>query len=121
HHTLWPLWDPRDLLLLAVVVAGIALSWSLSRWVTAWLGAALAVALLSAVLVVWTRWTSLALLFTRRITAVLVPVAATVLAVRVALLLPRLSERRWRAPVLLVACGAAVWGVVDSVHQPSPA
>ena len=120
HHTLWPLWDPRDLLLLAVVVAGIALSWSLSRWVTAWLGAALAVALLSAVLVEWTRWTSIALLFPWRITAVLVPVAATVIAVRVAMLLPRLSERRWRAPVLAVACGAAVWGVVDSVQQQSP-
>ncbi len=122
HHTLWTQWRGHDLVLLGVILAGILLARPLRRgvWLRVWLTAALAPGLLAAVIVEWTRWTPLALLFPWRITAVLVPVAATVIAVRAAMLLARLPVRHWRVPVLATAAVAAVWGTLGSARQLSP-
>ena len=122
HHTLWTSWRTHDLALLALIVLAIVLAMPLreGRWLAVWMGVATAIALGSAVVVEWTRWTTLALLFPWRITAVIVPVAATVVAVRLGMLLARWEFRHWRIAVVAVASAAAVWGLVGTITEQRP-
>lgn len=86
HHTLWPQWPVHDLLLLAILVAGILVA---RGWLRVWLVVALIPGLIAAVVVERTYWTWLALLFLWRITTLLVPIAVTVIVAQWMPALPR--------------------------------
>ncbi len=122
HHTLWTSWRTHDLVLLALIVMGIVVARPLQqgRWLAVWMGAVTVISLGSAAVVEWTRWTALALLFPWRITAILVPVAATVVAVRLGMLLAGLRVRHWRVVVVAVAGAAAVWGLASTLREERP-
>jgi hypothetical protein len=122
HHTLWTSWRTHDLVLLALIVVAIVAVRPLleGRWLAVWMAVATLISLGAAVVVEWSRWATLALLFPWRITAVVVPVAATVVAVRLAMLLARLEFRHWRIAVLAVAGAAAAWGLSGTLAQQRP-
>jgi hypothetical protein len=76
---LWPQWPVHDLLLLAILVAGIVVA---RGWLRVWLVVALIPGVVAAIVVETTYWTWLALLFPWRITTLLVPIAITVIVAR---------------------------------------
>jgi hypothetical protein len=122
-HTLFSSWPPDDSTILLVIAAAVivASGLSCSGWITRWILVATAVALLTAGLVYVVRSPSLAFLFPWRISVIVAPVAATVIAVQVSGLLRRLPRDHWRWKVLLVAAVIAVPGVASTVAKQSPA
>ncbi len=129
HHTLYPSWENSDVLLLVVLsLAVLVLLVRRQRWLALWFVVALGVALVSALVVEVTRLTDLALLFPWRISVLLVPIAATVIAVELAAGAWRLigDWLRWIALVAATAVALtglhATWAAVSpSVSDPATA
>lgn len=122
-HTLvtnWPVDDSTLLLVIAIAVIiaplGRVSSW-ISRWILIGTALALGLALISFVL----RNPTLALLFPWRVSVIIVPTAATLIAVRVAQWLSRLPHDHWRAKMLLFAAVIAVPGLASSAAKQAPA
>ena len=122
-HTLatsWPVDDSTLLLVIAIAVIiapiGRVSSW-LTRWILIGTALALALALLSLVL----RNPTLALLFPWRVSVIIVPIAATLIAVRLAQWFSKLPRDHWRAKMLLFAAVIAVPGLASSAAKESPA
>lgn len=108
HHTLLSSWRWYDVAYLVLITAAAILVRPLrhGRWLSVWLIAATVPGLLAAFVVEFTRWAGLALPFPWRISVVAVPVAATVVAVRLGRVLTRLPVRDWT----VLACAAAIGG-----------
>lgn len=122
-HTLFSSWPPDDSTLLLVIAAAVILASGLAcaGWITRWILVATAAALLSAAFVYVVRSPSLAFMFPWRVSVIVAPVAATVIAVQVAGLLRRLPRDHWKWKVILVAAVIAVPGVASTVAKQSPA
>ncbi len=97
HHTLWTNWPRSDLLYIALITIAAGWLWrsGTSAWLARWLSAGLAFALAGAVVVELTRSSTPALLFPWRISVFLVPIAATALAVALAVTVGRALSRSW--------------------------
>lgn len=129
-HTLWFEWPTHDVMRIAVIVAGALLAirtrggWFLGVWLIA----TLSVGLLSALIVGWTYWTTLALLFPWRISVVLLPVAWTILAtVFVAFIRRKLPDQLslpWIfSGVAIVVIGLSVIALrvqIENAQRPAP-
>lgn len=84
QHTLISEWRwSEDWLVVLTIMVGalVAPHVRLGRWMSRWLALSLAVSLAAAFVVWATRWTSLALLFPWRVTALLMPIALAVIVV----------------------------------------
>ncbi len=123
NHTLFTRWPVDDSTLLLVIASAVILAPGLRcyAWLSRWLLVATGAALASAVLVYATRWPTLALLFPWRVSVIVVPVAATLIAVRAAQLLQRLPRDHWRWKVVMVAGVIAIPGVASTLAKQSPA
>ncbi len=106
----------------ALVGAGVVLARPLrgGRWLGVWLLAATIPGLLAALVVEYTRWTELALLFPWRITVLTVPIAATVLVVRIGEALRRPRPYAWRVPAVAAAALLAGYGLHSTAQAQSP-
>ncbi len=122
HHTVITSWAGTDIALLALVALAVALAAPLGdgRWVRTWILAATGLALAAAVFVAATRWTSLALLLPWRVSVLVVPLSATVVAVRVAVLASAWSFRGWRGVLALALAALGVAGLRTSALELSP-
>lgn len=122
-HTLFTSWPPDDSTLLLVIAVSIILLPGLfcGGWMTRWLLFATGAALLAAIVVYVVRSPSLAFLYPWRVSVIVAPVAATVIAVRLASLLRRLPRHHWRWKVILVAAVIAIPGIASTVAKESPA
>lgn len=98
HHTLWTNWPSSDLLSVLLIVIAAWWLWrsGTDSWLARWLGAALALALSGALVVEFTRSSTLALLFPWRISVFLVPIAATTLAIAASMAVPKILDRSWQ-------------------------
>ena len=89
-------------------------------WIGAWLVAATIPGVLAVLVVEYTRWTELALLFPWRITVLTVPIAATVLVVRLGEALRRPRPYAWRVPAVAAAALLAGYGLYSTAQAQSP-
>jgi hypothetical protein len=132
HHTLWWSWPPVDVWRLLLVVAAAVLvtrlprgGWSQHRWLSRWMLVCLGVIVVSAVVVDLSRWTTLALLFPWRVSVVLVPVAATVVATWLASRLRSAAQAGsalpWRPCLVAGAAVLAAVGLGGTAGMESPA
>lgn len=122
-HTLFSSWPPDDSTILLVIAAAVILASGLAcgGWIARWMLVATGVALASAALVYVVRSPSLAFMFPWRISVIVAPVAATVVALQLSGQLRRLPHDRWRWKVLLVAAVIAVPGIASTLAKESPA
>jgi hypothetical protein len=122
-HTLVTNWPADDSTLLVVIALAVILGSGLVmyRWLARWILVATAAALGVAVVVYVTRVPALAILFPWRVSVLVVPVAATLLAVQAALLTRRIPHDAWRWKLLLLAAVVAVPGVASTMSKHSPA
>jgi hypothetical protein len=121
-HTLATHWPPDDSALLIVIAAGVILVpvTLASSWIKRWLLIATAGSLFFASIVVVTHSSTLALLFPWRVSVIIVPIAATMVAVRVAGWLSPLAVGHWHAKLVFFAAIIAVPGLASTAAKASP-
>ena len=122
-HTLvtnWPVDDSTLLLVIAIAVIIAPVGW-VSSWLTRWILIGTALALVLALISFVLRNPTLALLFPWRVSVIIVPIAATLIAVRLAQWLSRLPHDHWRPKMLLFAAVIAVPGLASSAAKQPPA
>lgn len=122
HHTLISSWRLQDVALILVVCTAAILARPLRNgvWLSTWLGVCLAVSLAAAVYVEQAHSITLALLMPWRVSVLLVPIAGTVIAVRISLWLREVSPGNWWFFLGSAALLVAIVGSYRTVLNVSP-
>jgi len=129
HHTLISRWSTSDLQYVALILLAACLVGALvnGKWIRKWIISLVAIGAVTSLIVEFSQWTSLALLFPWRVSVFLVPLSATVVTVRLLLVTEEFVRTRPKLYKKLVRVGfafvvvASLYGLNSTLRETSPA